>query len=114
GARGKRDAGSRPVTWPDPAVVGRRVGASIRGRGGFRGPVAAAVAVRARVVGVVPARAGGGRPAMNRQIGDRRVLTAERAFRIAPHLDLAEAHAEGVVSEETPDQGLDDAEQSLD
>src|SRR6187431_1672058 len=63
---------------------------------------------------VVADRARVGGAAVDREIRDRRVLAAERALRVATQLDLAEAHAEGVVGEQTPDQRLTDAEQQLD
>src|SRR5215470_6200588 len=43
---------------------------------------------------------------MNRQIADGRVLATERALRIPPELHLADAHAEGVIGHEPPDEGL--------
>src|SRR5206468_8093955 len=52
--------------------------------------------------------------AMDREVPDARMLAAHRALRIAPKLDLAEAHAEGVVGQEPADQRLADAKQHLD
>src|SRR5262249_13553342 len=51
--------------------------------------------------------------AMNRQIADGRVLAAERTLRIPSELHLAHAHAEGVVSHETPDEWFTDPEEKL-
>src|SRR5499425_481298 len=51
---------------------------------------------------------------MDREIANGRVLAAQRALRIAPQLDFAETHAEGVVGEEAADQRLTDAEEQLD
>src|SRR6266545_2182624 len=52
--------------------------------------------------------------AMNREIGDARMLAAHRALGIPAQLDFAEAHAERIVGQEPPDEGLADPEQELD
>src|SRR6266508_5840419 len=58
----------------------------------------------------------GGRAALfvDGEVGDAAILAAERTLGIAPELDLAEAHAEGVIRREPADQRLADAEQQLD
>src|SRR5439155_20679102 len=58
----------------------------------------------------------GGRRALlvDGEVRDARLLAAHRALGIAPELDLAEAHAERVVGQEPPDQGLAHPDQELD
>ena len=48
------------------------------------------------------------------QLADRRVVAAHRALRIAPQLQLAEAHVPGVVEQQPADQRRAAAEQQLD
>src|SRR5215210_1141058 len=48
------------------------------------------------------------------QLGDRRVLTADGAFRVLAEFHLAQAHAQRVVEHETSDERLADPEYELD
>src|SRR4028119_1107434 len=48
------------------------------------------------------------------ELGDGRVLAADGAARVLAELHLAEAHPEGVVEHQTPDEGIADAADQLD
>src|ERR687893_548318 len=48
------------------------------------------------------------------KLGDGRVLAADRAVRVLAERHLAETHAEGIVEQQTPDEGLAYTEDELD
>src|SRR6266545_4829265 len=96
---------SRPRARPATAARATS-GLSASGLGGGYG---ARVGMAVSVDGADRRRA----VAMNRQIADGRMLATDRALRIALQLHFAEAHAEGVVREEPPNERLADAEENL-
>src|SRR5204863_6494522 len=86
-----------------PRRMNQGYGALVAGSAHFRGRMLRA-----------PVRRRGAEALVVDVIGDRRVLTADRALRIATQMHLTEALLERVVEEVTTDERLADPEQQLD